>query len=154
MSGSASLTMTRKTKNTKDNDWTLAIVITVGALLVGLGAWFVTQWSAMDKPRHGAVWLTVPKVISQLADGRMVSVKINLQLRNRDNPEALEGHQPALKAMIEQVGTTITRDDLKGADGIQRYGRAIQRAINGYLDDQQVDERVKMVAFDELILMP
>ena len=145
MSGSASMTMTRKHKG---SDWTLAIGIALGALLVAFGAWVFTEMSAMDKPRNGAVWLNVPKVISQLADGRMVSVKVNLQLRNKDDPSTLEGHQPALKAMIEQVGTTVSREDIKGADGIQRYGRAIQHAINGYLDDQQIDERVKMVAFD------
>lgn len=151
MSGSASMSTKRKDKS---GDWTLAIGIALGALLVAFGTWVYTEWSSLEKPRNGAVWLDVPKVISQLADGRMVSVKVNLRLRNRDDPEVLEGHAPALKAMIEQVGTTMTRTDIKGADGIQRYGRAIQQSINGYLDDQDIEERVKMVAFDELVLMP
>ena len=151
MSGSASMSMKRKDKG---GDWTLAIGIALSALLVALGTWVFTQWSSLEKPRNGAVWLDVPKVISQLADGRMVAVKVNLRLRNRDDPNVLEGHEPALKAMIEQVGTTMTRTDIKGSDGIQRYGRAIQQSINGYLDDQEIKERVKMVAFDELVLMP
>jgi flagellar basal body-associated protein FliL len=151
MSGSASIRMTGKDKT---SDWTLAIGIALGALLVAFGTWVYTQWSAMDKPRNGAVWLDVPEVQSQLADGRMLSVKVNLRLRNRDDPDMLEGHEPALKAMIEQVGTTMTRADIKGREGVQRYGQAIQQAINGYLQDQHIDERVKTVAFNELVLLP
>lgn len=151
MSGSASISMNRKAKG---SDWTLAIGIALGALLVAFSTWIYTQWSSMEKPRNGTVWLDVPEVQSQLADGRMLSVKVNLKLRSRDNPNMLEGHEPALKAMIEQVGTTMTRSDIKGQEGIQRYGQAIQQAINGYLDDQQIEGRVKTVAFNELVLLP
>ena len=48
----------------------------------------------------------------------------------------------------------MTRTDIKGREGVQRYGQAIQQAINGYLKDQHIDERVKTVAFNELVLLP
>lgn len=137
------------------DEWVVGLAVTLAAVLTALSVWVYTQWSSLsDQGRPRPTWQTMPKVISQLADGRMVSVKVNFQLKDAHSAGVIEEHEPAVRAMIQSVGTTMTRTDIKGPQGIERYGQAIRDSVNGYLAEREMDDRVKTVAFDELILMP
>lgn len=136
------------------NEWLLGICIALATLLVGMGVWMYTalgdaSFSSRPKP----VWLGVPKVISQMSDGRVMEVKVNLQLKDKDAAGNLRDHLNAFSAMIQEVGSSMTKTDIRGADGVKEYGRAIRESLNDYLEERQISTRVKHVAFEELTLV-
>lgn len=148
-----------KTPNTPSggaSEWLLELSIGAAVLLLGIGVWFYTQHNSapvvQERPRP--VWLGVSKVIAQMSDGRMVNVRVNLDLDGEDAVKELEPHTPAFKALIQEVGTSTSHDDLRQRDGINRFGAAIRVSMNDYLEEQQTNGRVKTVAFQELTLLP
>ena len=138
------------------SDWLLQLCIGIGVLMVFMGVWLYTHFSqphvSPDKPRP--IWLGVAKVMAQMSDGRMVNVKVNLHLDKADAVDELDPHQPAFKALIQEVGTRTTREDLQGREGVRHFGASIRDSLNHYLEEQRVEGRVKDVAFEELNLMP
>ncbi|MFT3856266.1 MAG: flagellar basal body-associated FliL family protein [Aquabacterium sp.] len=136
-------------------DKTMVAGIGLAAILLGVLVWMYTHFVQAPAPtRPRPIWLGVPKVIAQMADGRMVNVKVNLSLDAASSAGELEDHLPAFKALIQEVGTKTERDALQTSQGIQRFGLAVQDAINGYLDDQEAQGRVKSIAFEDLTLLP
>lgn len=137
------------------SDWLLELVIGVTVVVLALGVWAYSHFSAntpQDKPRP--VWLGISKVITQMADGRMVSVKVNLRLTDEQAVGQLEPHIPAFKALIQEAGTQVSHDELQSREGMLNFGKAIVTNVNDYLDEREVATKVKSLAFDELILMP
>lgn len=147
---------TDATPENSPSDWLLELVIGVGVIVLGFGVWAFTHFSngpdTQDRPKPA--WLALPKVMAQMADGRMVNIKINLRLPSDSAAVELQPHVPAFKALIEETGTHMSRDDLQGTQGMKQLGKAIRTSLNGYLEDQGVETRVKDVAFEEMMLMP
>lgn len=136
------------------NEWLLGICIALATLLVGLGVWVYTNLSDSSfSSRPQPVWLGVPKVISQMSDGRVMEVKVNLQLKDKDTASHLSDHLAAFSTMIQSVGTSMTKTDIRGADGVKQYGRAIRESLNDYLEEREISARIKHVAFEELTLV-
>lgn len=136
------------------NEWLLAGGFVLATLLVASAVWLYTALSgATSSGRPQPVWLGVPKVVSQMSDGRVMEVKVNLQLKDDDAAGALEDHVIAFGAVIQGVGISMTKTDVRGAEGMQRYGQAIRESINDYLEQSNIDERVRHVAFEELTLV-
>jgi flagellar basal body-associated protein FliL len=137
-------------------DWRFELGIGAIALLLGGSVWAYSHYSdsnpQQDKPKPA--WLAVPKVMAQMSDGRMVNIKINLRLKDNKEISALEPYIPAFKALLEETGALTKREDLQARDGIQRFEQAVRTSFNDYLEDQEVSERVKGIAFEEMMLMP
>lgn len=137
------------------SDWLLELVIGVTAVVLAVGVWAFSHYSdpaPQDKPNP--VWLGVSKVVAQMSDGRMVSVKVNLRLAHEDAVDELAPHIPAFKALIQETGAQISREDLQGREGMKHFGKAIVSTLNDYLDERNEPARIKSVAFEELMLMP
>lgn len=137
------------------SDWLLELVIGVTVVVLAVGVWAFTHYSdqtAQDKPTP--VWLGVAKVMAQMSDGRMVSIKVNLRLDDEDAVDQLEPHIPAFKALIQETGTQLSREELQGREGMKHFAKAIVGTLNGYLDERNEPARIKSLAFEELMLMP
>jgi len=138
------------------SDWLLELVIGIVVLVLGISVWAYTHFgprnAELNKPKPA--WLPMPKVMAQTADGRMFNVKINLRLREEGDVSVLEPHIPAFKAMVQEAGTQMSRDDMKEPDGLARFSKAVKTSVNGYLKSQDVLPRVKDVDFEELMLLP
>lgn len=139
------------------SDWLLELSIGIIVIVLGAGVWAFTHYSSksdahQDRPKPA--WLGVPKVMAQMGDGRMVDMKINLQLNSDNEASALEPHMPAFTALIQAAGVSTSHDDLQQEGGAARFGRSIRSSLNSYLEEQDLPERVKNVAFEELMLMP
>jgi flagellar basal body-associated protein FliL len=141
---------------TNTRDWAPQLAFAAGALLLGLCVWAYTSLSsrATEQSKPAPAWLSVSKVLAQMSDGRMVKIKVDLRVQDQDALGSLKPQTPAFTALIEEVGGQMTHEELQGAEGMARLGSAIQTALNGYLKDQRVPERVKGVAFEELTLLP
>ena len=137
-------------------DWILELSVGLIALVLGLAAWVFLQMgdskSAHDKPRPA--WLGVSKVMAQMADGRMVNIKVNLRLKDEKAVEELGPHVPAFAALIQEVGANVSREDLQDSQGLKNFSALIRTSLNDYLADQSVHAKVKDVAFAELMLLP
>lgn len=135
-------------------EWWLAAIVALTTVLVALGVWLYTSAAdPVQQQRPRPVWLGVPKVVSQMSDGRVLEVKVNLQLKDSGAARRLSGHQAAFTTVIQEVGSTMTKDDVRGADSIERYGRTIRTSLNDYLEDRNMGDRVRHVAFEELTLV-
>lgn len=147
-----SATSTARTQRT----WPLLeIAIGATALVLGLAVWaYVSLSKAPDKAKPLPVWMAVPKVTSQTDDGRMLNIKVNLRLAELEQVKALQGHADAFKAIVQDLGNEVTPDDMHNPDRITELGRQIKSTVNNYLRSQQVQARIKGVAFDELHLLP
>jgi flagellar basal body-associated protein FliL len=137
-------------------DGALPLAFAAAALLLGLGAWAYTSFGAhsSEPSRPVPAWLTISKVMAQMSDGRMVKIKVDLRVQDKDAVGTLKPQTAAFTALIEEVGGHMSREDLQGSEGMARLGSAIQTALNDYLQEQRVPERVKGVAFEELTLLP
>lgn len=136
-------------------EWAMGLIIAGVALLIATAVWGYAHWTDQQARQQARkAWVAVPKVLSQLSDGRMVQVKVNLKLDDGAPTAPLDGHGPALSAMIQAIGPTLSRDDLRGPEGMDRYATAIRDSLNSYLSGRQMDERVADVAFEEFVLMP
>lgn len=139
------------------SDWLLELSIGVIVIALGAGVWAFTHFGGkpnaqQDRPKPA--WLAVPKIMAQMGDGRMVDMKINLQLNSDNEASELEPHMPAFTALIQAAGVSTSHDDLQQEGGAARFGRTIRASLNNYLQEQDMTARVKNVAFDELMLMP
>jgi flagellar basal body-associated protein FliL len=136
--------------------WTLEMSVGLLALVLGVSAWVFLQLStgkpSHDKPRPA--WLGVSKVMAQMSDGRMVNLKVNLRVKDEKAVEELDPHTPAFVALIQEVGTQVTHEELQDSKGIQHFGTLIRDSLNDYLEQQSVHTKVKDVAFAELMLLP
>lgn len=139
------------------SDWALELAIGLIVIVLGAGVWAFTHFGEkhgahQDRPKPA--WLAVPNILAQMGDGRMVDMKINLQLNSDDEASELKPHMPAFTALIQAAGVTTSHDDLQQDGGAARFGRNIRSSLNNYLEEQDMPARVKNVAFDELMLMP
>lgn len=125
-------------------------------LVLALGVWAYTHLNSTDRTldRPKPAWLAMPKMMAQMGDGRMLNLKVNLQLANDQAVDALKPHVPAFEALIQETGLRITKDDIQEAGRLKQFSQDIRTSLNGYLEDQAMSARVKGVAFEELMLMP
>lgn len=138
------------------SDWLLEAAIGLIVLVLGVTVWVVSHYSD-NKPVHDRpkpVWLGMSKVMAQMSDGRMVSMKINLKLSDDEAVKELDPHMPAFKSLIQDAGAKVTREDLQERDGLKHFSAALRGTLNGYLEDHDVSGRVKDIAFEEFMLMP
>lgn len=138
------------------SEWLTELAIGVVVVVLGMAVWAYTHFN--DGTRHHdrpkPVWLGISKVMAQMGDGRMVNLKVNLRLAHEEDVEALDAHVPAFKSLIQETGSQLSRETLQSKSGVQQLSKAIRTALNGYLEDHDMDARVKDVAFDELMLLP
>lgn len=140
---------------TDRRDWTPGLLVGLGVMLTAALVWAYSMLGGTpgtDRPRP--IWLGLDKVVSQLSDGRMMAVKVNFELKNVKDSQALQDYQAALTVLVRDVAATLSHDDLRGSEGMKRYGAALHAATNDYLHRQGLPGRVKAVAFEELVLMP
>jgi flagellar basal body-associated protein FliL len=141
----------------QQRDLAQTLMIGMSVLLIGSMIWAFNNlgkpWGTDAQPPM-PTWFGIQTVTSQMSDGRTVSVKIKLQLKGAEDSEALRPHEGAFKVLVQEVAAEISRSELKEADGIKHYGLALKEAMNGYLREQQRPERIKAVAFEDLVLMP
>lgn len=138
------------------SDWLLELAIGVIVILLGGSVWAYSHFSnkSPSQERPKPAWLAVPKVMAQMSDGRMVDVKLNLQLSKEDDAATLQPHMPAFTALIQATGVSTTHDDLQQQGGVARFGQSIRDSLNDYLEEQDMSARIKTVAFEEMMLMP
>lgn len=138
------------------SDWLLELAIGVVVIVLGGSVWAYSHLSnkspLQDRPKPA--WLAVPKVMAQMSDGRMVDIKLNLQLSKQGDAAALEPHMPAFTALIQATGVSTTHDDLQQQGGVARFGQSIRDSLNNYLEEQDMSARIQTVAFEEMMLMP
>jgi flagellar basal body-associated protein FliL len=132
------------------------LMIGMSVLLIGSMIW---AFNTLGKPWDAAgqrpmpTWFGINTVTSQMSDGHMLTVKLNLQLKGAEDSESLRPHEGAFKMLVQEVAAEMSRSELKEVDGIKHYGLALKDAMNGYLREQQRPERIKAVAFEDLVLM-
>lgn len=135
---------------------------TVAAWLVGgLVAVLLLSWVGVETAssffvdaRPRPVWVDIKPVQAQMLDGRMVGVKVTLQLQDKASGSDIESYKPAIAAVIQQIGAAQTRAAIFGKDGMERFRGQIGDAVNDYLEDHELGRAVKQVSFSELIVMP
>lgn len=134
----------------------LAILIGFVTLVALLGAWAYTRLSSQpEEPKRPVpTWLGVSPVTAQTADGRILSVKVNLLLKNEEDLDVLRPYEPAFKSLVAEAGSGFDATGLRGPDRILEFGVLVKESVNEYLNEQQVKPRIKRVAFEEFKLMP
>jgi flagellar basal body-associated protein FliL len=146
---------TTHSASSTDKNWLLEITIGIGFLVIGLVVWAYSLFASKDThTRPVPAWLSVAKVVAQMGDGRMLKIKVNLQLARKEDEATLSPHGPAFKALVESVGGEMRTEEITGPQGITKLGTAILEELNGYLDEQRVPSHIQQVAFDEVLVMP
>ncbi len=137
------------------SDWLFGLVMG-GVAIVLIGA--IWAWSRMshapDTQRPRPAWMGINRVVSQLNDGRMLKLRVDLQLKDEAAVNALSSQQDIFKSMVEEVSAEMSHDELQGPEGMRTLAHHIQATFNDYLADQQIPHRVKDVLFEEWTLMP
>lgn len=148
-------TSSGKRNTTSGNELKLAVLVGLGALVLLLMAWAFNRLMQPQEPQRPVpAWLGVSKVNAQTADGRMLAVKVNLQLKNQNDLETLAPYEPVFKSLVTEAGASLSSDQAKGRDRIAQFGNTVRDSVNDYLNEQHVKPRVKRVAFEEFTLMP
>jgi flagellar basal body-associated protein FliL len=140
----------------QNSERALALGVSLGALLMiaAIWAWARGNTAPALTERPVPAWLGVNRVIAQLTDGRMLKVRVDLQLQDQDALSSLTPHQEAFRAMVEEISSEMSHDELLGAEGMSKLAGHIRSASNSYLAEQQIPHRVKDVMFEEWTLMP
>lgn len=133
----------------------LAVLIGLVTAMLLLGAWGITRFTkAEDTSRPVPVWLGVSPVTTQTADGRMLQVKVNLQVKDKDDLEVLAPYEPVFKSIVFETGSALSSSEARGSERIIEFGDTVLESVNDYLDEQRVQPKIKRVAFEEFKLMP
>lgn len=132
----------------------MALIVGAGALLLGLAVWAYTALVVPETERPKPAWLSVAKVTSQMTDGRMLALRVNLQLRRADDEAPLSAHLAAFASLVESAGAELNQDDLSDPRKLVATQDHMRRAINEYLADRGVSQRIRKVDFQELVLLP
>ena len=139
----------------RQSDRNLGVIVAAGALLVIGAVWGWSRYAATpstERPRPA--WIGVNRVIAQMTDGRMLKVKVDLNVEDDDAVSALRTHQDAFRSLVEEVSAEMNTEDVQGPDAMRALAHEIQSSVNAYLEQQQVPERVKDVMFEEWTLLP
>lgn len=138
------------------SDWLFELAIGAAVLALGLAVWLYTHFSQAPDTIQKArpVWLGLPKVMAQMADGRMVNLKLNLQLDHDDAIDELDEHVPAFQTLIQGLATQTPREEMQSREGMLRFSAGIGASLNDYLDAQQAQGRIQNVVFEEFTLLP
>lgn len=133
----------------------LAVLIGLVTVLLLAGAWMFNRLTKADEPaRPVPVWLDVSPVTAQMADGRMLQVKVNLQVKDKDDLEVLAPYEPVFKSIVFETGSALSSSEARGSERIIEFGDTVLESVNDYLDEQRVQPKIKRVAFEEFKLMP
>jgi flagellar basal body-associated protein FliL len=137
-------------------DWLIGPVIGLTMLLLGLGGWYASQRpSQADEARpKPPVWVDVGRVQPQMSDGGMANIKLDLQIDETRNQAEIKAHAPAFKSMVEERGAEMSREEMLGAEGMQRLAKAVRSDANNYLRARHYPERIRSVAFEEFHVLP
>lgn len=147
--------MPAKTSSSKSPEWMLAAGIALATVLTVAGVWaYSTQAFPSKTERPQPAWLELSRATPQLADGRTLAVQIGLEFDDQDAVKELTPHIDAFQAVVIDAAQSMSHRELRGTKGIVRLGNAIEEGINGYLHDQHIKERLRQVAFEEMLLMP
>lgn len=139
-----------------NTDRTLAIVVSLGALMLitAIWAWARSATAPAVTERPAPAWLAINRVIAQLTDGRMLKVRVDLQLQDQEAVSSLTPHQEAFRSMVEEISADMSHEELRGPEGMTRLAGHIRSASNSYLAEQRIPHRVKNVMYEEWTLMP
>jgi flagellar basal body-associated protein FliL len=142
-------------RSSNGNEVKLAVLIGLGAFVFLLSAWGLNRLMQPSAPeRPIPAWLGVSQVTAQTSDGRMLSVKVNLMLKNKDDLEVLAPYEPVFKSIVAETGQSLSSEETTGSERIVQFGKTVRESVNDYLEEQNVEPRVKRVAFEEFKLMP
>lgn len=138
------------------SDRGVALWILGGLLLVGLLAWAGSSVVGrfLDEGRPAPVWVDIKPVQAQMADGRMVSVKVNLRLGADDSASELDAYKPVIGTLIQASARRYTREALASPAGMQRLAAEIRDSVNDYLDQHGLGSAVHAASFGEFIILP
>ncbi|MGE5452348.1 MAG: flagellar basal body-associated FliL family protein [Acidobacteriota bacterium] len=135
----------------------LAMLIGFGMVVVLLAVWAFNQMMAGSEEeiaRPVPTWLGVSKVAAQTADGRMLLVKVNFMLKDKDDLDTLTPYEPVFKSLVTELGTSMDSTQVHGSERILQFGEAVRESVNDYLNEQHIKPRIKRVAFEEFRLVP
>lgn len=137
------------------SEFKLAVLIGLATLVFLMAAWALNRLIQPSAPeRPVPVWLGVSQVTAQTSDGRMLSVKVNLMLKNKDDVEVLAPYEPVFRSIVADTGASMSSDQATGSERIIQFGQTVKEEVNDYLHEQNVQPRIKRVAFEEFKLMP
>ncbi len=147
--------MPAKTTSSKSPEWMLATGIAMATVLTVAGVWAYANNAFSPKmERPQPAWLEIARATPQLADGRTLAVQVGLEFDSQDAVKELTPHVDAFQAVVIDAAQSMSHRDLRGTKGIRRLGDAIEEGINDYLQDKHIKERLRQVAFEEMLLMP
>lgn len=137
------------------SEFKLAVLIGLATLAFLMVAWALNRLIQPSEPeRPVPAWLGVSQVTAQTSDGRLLSVKVNLQVKNKDDLEVLAPYEPAFRSIVADTGAAMSSDQATGSERVIQFGKTVREEVNDYLEEQNVQPRVKRVAFEEFKLMP
>lgn len=145
------------TKVSGGSEVKLAVLIGTASFVLLMLAWGFNRLilhSRSENRRPEPTWLSLSQVRSQTSDGRMLSVKVNLMLKDKDDLDELKPYTPAFKAIVAQTGSEMSSEDAVGSQRIVHFGESVKESINDYLNEERVKPRIRRVAFEEFRLMP
>lgn len=143
-----------KTPSTRP-EWMIASGFGVGAMLAAVGVWaYVSVGQIADAEPNRPAWLAIAEVTPQLPDGAILQVQLQLRLDDQEAVSTLSAHAPAFQGLVIETAQGMTHHQLRGPQGMKRYGQAIKETVNDYLIEQHIPERVRQVAFEQMVLIP
>ena len=136
-------------------DNTMAVWLGVGLLALALLSWMGLRWVRSDSIEQPVpVWVKLPLVESQMADGKMLSVEVGLEMRNQRSEGALDDYKGAMAATVQAALQRQTRQTMEGPEGMRLFAGQIKIALNDFLRDRDEEERVRSVQFQQFTLLP
>lgn len=144
----------RQPDNKGISEWLLGLLIGGVVCALGWAVWLSSfaSVSAVDPKRPRPVWVGTAKLQSQTEGGGVLTFQVNLKVKAEEDQEAVQPHVEALQVVMQEVGQTMTREELSSPDGLRDFAGDLRRNVNNYLRQKQVPTKVQSVAFQELFM--
>lgn len=145
---------THPSDNKGISEWLLGLLIGGVMCALGWAVWLSSggTFSSVDPKRPKPVWVSTAQVKSQMEGGDVLTFQVNLKVKAEEDQEAVQPHVEALQVVMQEVGQTMTREDLASPDGLRDFAGDLRRNVNNYLRQKQIPTKVQSVAFQELFM--
>ena len=131
---------THPSDNKGISEWLLGLLIGGVMCALGWAVWLSSggTFSSVDTKRPKPVWVSTAQVKSQMEGGGVLTFQVNLKVK--------------AEVVMQEVGQTMTREDLASPDGLRDFAGDLRRNVNNYLRQKQIPTKVQSVAFQELFM--
>lgn len=134
----------------------IAVWIALAVILFGLAAWgtssLLPQTTAVERPKP--MWMKLPTVETQMADGKMVTMDLNLQMQHQRTENSLDDYKAAMAAVVQERVQTKTRKDFATAQGMTDVSKDLKKSLNRFLKNHDMEQRVQSVEYQQFTLLP